>query len=100
MNNLNTKGAGTQRDGMSPELGRSSRMRSPFCILTQLGDLLDDGESHFVEAVKTLEIANQRIEALAKSRPGQYVIYNEETGARVSITVCCKESNKRKLRRA
>lgn len=75
-------------------------MRSSFCILTQLGDLLDNGELHFVEAVQTLEIAKQRIEALAKSRPGQYLIYNEETGERVSVTVCGEESHQRKLRRA
>lgn len=59
-----------------------------------------DGESHFVEAVQTLEIAKQRIEALAKSRPGQYVIYNDETGERVSVTVRSDEFHKRKLRRA
>ena len=60
-------------------------MRSPFCILTLLGDLLDDGELHFVDAVQTLDVARQRIEALAESKPGQYVIYNEETGERVSV---------------
>ncbi len=60
-------------------------MRSPFCILTVLGDLLDDGEVRFVEAVQTLEIARQRIEALAELAPGQYVIYNEETGERFSV---------------
>ena len=41
-------------------------MRSPFCILSVLGDLLDDGEVRFIEAVQTLEIARQRIEALAE----------------------------------
>jgi len=45
-------------------------MRSYFCILTVYGDLLDDGELHFVEAVQTLEIARQRIEALGESKPG------------------------------
>lgn len=60
-------------------------MRSPFCILKVLGDLLDDGELHFVEAVQTLEVAKRRIEVLAESRPGQYVIYNEETGESVSV---------------
>jgi len=60
-------------------------MRSSFCILTVLGDLLDGGELLFVEAVQTLEAARQRIAALAELRPGQYIIYNEETGERVSI---------------
>lgn len=75
-------------------------MRPSFCILTLLGDLLDDGELHFVEAVQTLEIGKQRIETLAMSRPGQYIIYNEETGERVSVTVCGEESHQRKLRGA
>jgi hypothetical protein len=65
---------------------RSKRVpRSPFCILSVLGDLLDGGELHFGEAVPTLEDAGKRIKALAGSTPGQYVIYNGETGERVSI---------------
>jgi hypothetical protein len=58
------------------------QMRFPFCILTVLGDLLDGGELRFVEAEQTLEAARQRIRALAKSQPGHYVIYDEETGER------------------
>jgi len=50
-----------------------------------LGDLLDDGELLFVEAVQTSEAARQRIEALAALLPGQYVIYNKETGDRLFI---------------
>lgn len=61
-------------------------MRSQYCVLTVLGDLLDGGELHFVEAVQTLEDARQRIEGLGESKPGQYIIYNKETGERVSIT--------------
>jgi hypothetical protein len=61
-------------------------MPSSFCILMVLGDLLDGGELLFVEAVQTSEYARQRIEALAAFKPGQYVIYNEETGQRLSIT--------------
>ena len=61
-------------------------MRTHYCVLTVLGDLLDGGELHFVEAVKTFEAARQRIEALAEFSPGQYVIYNKQTGERVSIT--------------
>ena len=60
-------------------------MRSSFCILAVLGDLLDDGEVRFLEAVPTLEAARQRIEALAEVLPGEYVIYNEETGERVFV---------------
>jgi len=60
-------------------------MRLSFCILSVLGDLLDGGELHFVETVQTLEAARQRIKALAELRPGLYVIYNKETGERVSI---------------
>ena len=60
-------------------------MRCSFCILMVLGDLLDDGELLFVEAVQTSEAARQRIEALAALLPGQYVIYNKETGDRLFI---------------
>ena len=60
-------------------------MRSPFCVLSVRGDLLDDGEVRFIEAVQTLEIAKQRIEALAESEPGKFVIYNEETGERLFV---------------
>ena len=60
-------------------------MRRSFCILMVLGDLLDDGELLFVEAVQTLDDARQRIEALAAILPTQYVIYNKETGQRLSV---------------
>ena len=64
---------------------RSLRMRLPFCILSVLGDVLDDGELHFVEAARTLEGATRRVKALAGLCPGQYVIYDEQTGERLSI---------------
>lgn len=70
---------------MAPSLDGVSRMRSHYCVLTVLGDLLDGGELRFVEALQTLEAARQRIEALAELEPGQYVIYNKETGERVSV---------------
>ena len=60
-------------------------MRLPFCILNVLGDVLADGELRFVEAARTLEAAKRRIKALAKLWPGQYVIYDGQTGERVSI---------------
>jgi len=50
-----------------------------------LGDLLDDGELLFVEPVQTSEAARQRIEALAALVLGEYVIYNKQTGERLSI---------------
>ena len=65
-------------------------MRLRFCILNVLGDVLDDGELHFVETAKTLKAARRRIEALAKVWPGQYVIYSEQTGERVSSTAGTK----------
>jgi hypothetical protein len=67
-------------------------MRCSFCILTVLGDLLDGGELQFVEAVQTLEAARQRIAALAELRPGQYIIYNEETGERLPVTTMSLKS--------
>ena len=65
-------------------------MRCSFCVLTVLGDLLDGGELQFVEAVPSLEDAKRRIEALAESKPGQYIIYNDETGERVSVVAVSK----------
>ena len=56
-----------------------------FCIVQVLGDVLDDGEIRFVEAAETLEAAKRRIEKLAASLPGEYVIYDQQTGARVSV---------------
>ena len=67
-------------------------MRGHFCILNVLGDVLDNGELHFVETVKSLKAARRRIETLAEVWPGQYVIYNEQTGERVCITAGIKPS--------
>ena len=58
-------------------------MRRPYCILNVLGDVLDDGELHFVAAARTLEAARRRIRSLGKSCPGEYVIYNPQTGERL-----------------
>ncbi len=65
-------------------------MRLHFCILNVLGDVLDDGELQFVEAARTLKAAKRRIEALAKLSPGQYVIYNGQTGERLPIIARAK----------
>ena len=60
-------------------------MRFRFCILAVVGDLLDGGELRFLEAARSLDAAKKRVEALGQLRPGQYVIYNEETGERMFI---------------
>jgi hypothetical protein len=60
-------------------------MRARFCILKVSGDVLDDGEAVFLGAEETLERARRRVEALAEFWRGQYVIYDELTGNRVSI---------------
>ncbi len=60
-------------------------MRQPFCILNVVGDVLDDGELCFVEAAQTLDAAKARVESLAQLWPGEYVIYDEATGERVSL---------------
>ena len=64
----------------------SRKVRPRFCILKVLGDVLDDGELHFVARAKTFEAARRRIEVLAEATPGQYVIYNGETGERLLIS--------------
>ena len=61
-------------------------MRLPFCILNVLGDVLDDGELYFVEAAQSLDAAKARVQSLAELLPGDFVIYNEATGERVSVT--------------
>ena len=61
-------------------------MRLHFCILSVLGDVLDEGELHFVEAAQSIDAAKARVKALAELWPGEYVIYDAETGERVSVT--------------
>ena len=61
------------------------RVRPSFCILTVVGDVLDNGELHLVDRAQSFEAARRRVEALAEVWPRQYVIYNQETGERVSI---------------
>lgn len=77
-------------NGFRPPTGSTKRSargaRLPFCILTVVGDVLDDGELHFVGTAQNFEAARRRIDALAKVWPRQYVIYNRETGERVFIT--------------
>ena len=67
-------------------------MRLPFCILNVRGDMLDDGELHFVEAAQTLDAAKARAQALAELRPGKYLIYDTATGERVSVTARGQEA--------
>jgi hypothetical protein len=55
-----------------------------------VGDVLDNGELHFVERAQTFEAAERRIEELAEIWPRQYVIYNKKTGERVFITAEAK----------
>ena len=64
-------------------------MQLHFCILKELGDVLDDGELVFLEATQTLEAAKRRIEELAEFWPGQYVIYDVQTGERMPISAAC-----------
>ena len=62
-------------------------MRLPFFILNVLGDVLDGGELYFVEAAaKPRRCKSARVQSLAELLPGEFVIYNEATGERVSVT--------------
>jgi hypothetical protein len=45
-------------------------MRLTFCILNVLGDVLNDGELHFMEAAQSLDAAKERVQALAELWPG------------------------------
>ena len=62
-------------------------MRRPFCILNVLGDMLDEGELHFVEAAQSLDAAKARVQELAQLWPGEYVIYDGATGDRESVSL-------------
>jgi len=57
-------------------------MRLSFCIFKVQGD----GSQHFVEAALTFEAARTRVQELSEVWPGEYVIHNQATGERVSIT--------------
>jgi len=61
-------------------------MRQPFCILVLVGDLLDGGELTLVGTAHSLDDAKLRIAELAEIRPGEYIIYDADTGDRVHVT--------------
>lgn len=67
-------------------------MRRPYCILNVLGDVLDNGELRFLETAKTVEAARRRIRALAESRPGEFVIYNQQTAESMSVRVAAEKA--------
>lgn len=46
----------------------------------------DDGSQQFVRETESLENAKDLVGKLAELWPGEYVIENKETGARVVIT--------------
>ena len=68
-------------------------MRLPYCILNVIGDVLAEGELHFIEAAQSLDAAKERVQALAEVWPGEYVIYDEATGERVVITSDAQKKN-------
>ena len=57
-------------------------MRLRFCIFK----MREDGSLHFVEEAETLKDAKAGVQSLGKLWPGEYVISDEATGERVSIT--------------
>jgi hypothetical protein len=57
-------------------------VQPPFSILKTR----DDGSLQSVEGVDSLESAKERVTELAKFWPGKYVIVNQETGERLTIT--------------
>jgi hypothetical protein len=68
-------------------------MRRPFCILSVLGDMLDDGELRFVEAARTLDAAKARVRSLSKVSPGEYVIYDVATGSEYPLPPATKRQD-------
>jgi hypothetical protein len=57
-------------------------VQPPFSILKTR----DDGSLQSVEGADSLESAKERVEELGKFWPGKYVIVNQETGERLTIT--------------
>ena len=58
-------------------------MIAPFDIF-RLGA---DGHPVWVEAVPTLDAAKIRVQSLGATFPGQYMIFSQKTGNKISITV-------------
>ena len=58
---------------------------APGALLFRIFKLQRDGDLHFVEAVKTFDIAERRVRELGAVWPGEYVIGNEETMERAFI---------------
>jgi hypothetical protein len=57
-------------------------MVPPFDILR----VLRDGAPLWMEAAKTLEDAKARVQQLAATEPGRYVIFSRKTGNKIVIT--------------
>ena len=57
-------------------------MVPPFDILR----VLQDGAPLWMEAAQTLEEAKARVQQLAATQPGSYVIFSQKTGNRILIT--------------
>ena len=45
------------------------------------------GEYVWLEATMTLDDAEARVQELGAAEPGEYLIFNEKTGDRISLTV-------------
>jgi hypothetical protein len=58
------------------------QLRLPSCVFK----VQSDGSPQFGESMQILDDAKAREQALGELWPGEYVIHNEETGERISIT--------------
>jgi len=54
--------------------------------LFRISKVRDDGSLNFIEAMDTLEDAKTRVRQIGKLWPGDYVIDNEKTGARIFVS--------------
>ena len=61
-------------------------MRQPFCILSVLGDVLEDGELHLVGATQTLAAARRRIKLSQSHRRDStlFIMGKRKNGCRLS----------------
>jgi hypothetical protein len=62
-------------------------MIPPFDIFR----VIQDSQPLWVEPALTLEEATARVNELGKSRPGEYLIFSQKTGHKISIMVARRE---------
>jgi len=64
-------------------------MIAPFDIFR----VMQDSQPLWLEPASTLDDAKARVNELGKSRPGEYIIFSQKTGHKISIMVARQEKH-------